>query len=42
MRGRIAFIWRGANVTKWILFARAKTQNGCIEVHAQIVGVAYE
>ena len=29
-------------VTKWILFARAKIQNGCIEVHAQIVGLAYE
>ena len=25
-----------------LLFARAKIQNGCIEVHAQIVGVAYE
>ena len=30
------------SVTKWILFARAKIQNGCIEVHAQIVGVAYK
>ena len=29
-------------VTKWILFAQAKVQNGCIEVHAQIAGVAYE
>ena len=42
MRGRIAFSWRGANVTKWILSVRAKIQNGCEEVHAQIVGEAYE
>ena len=29
-------------VTKWILFVQAKIQNGCEEVHAQIVGEAYE
>ena len=42
MLGRIAFSWRGANVTKWTLFVRAKIQKDCEEVHAQIVGVAYE
>ena len=31
MQGRIAFSWRGANVTKWILCAQAKIQNGCFK-----------
>ena len=41
---RISCVWEGGEdiVTKWILFVQAKIQNGCEEVHAQIVGEAYE